>query len=388
MIKFLHLWKTEIKLSLLKLPFIVVCLSAIFASILVSFPASLLRQIQAKDVRIALVSGVDETFTKFVAGMTSDYDLIKRVYIKDTAEEGEAMLNAGEADILIIIPGSAEDALFRGEPAEVSVAAKDAFLGTVSYNLIRSTLDTVNAIEAVSSAVYNRYHTYDTSDTEVIENLSGFLTSLLSEAITRYSYISITYTSEPYATQIVSLLQFIAASVSAVCAAAVSSRQISDGYLVRLKLHGFHIRCLYAIKLINAVIITLLLSAAAYIALNAIGLRCSFPKYLLSAGILSIILTSVCAAFSSLSGGKTSTVSKTVLAGLSILLLCLFSGGGFYPIHLMKFSIQKVNPVWMAHVLADWSFSGSFPSFTAMSFFTLPFVFCSGLSLLRWKKSI
>jgi hypothetical protein len=361
---------------------------AIFLAVIVSLPPSLLKGMAARDISIALVCGADPVLVKMVAGMAADYDLIRRISIEDDEKAAEVGLENGKFDVLIVLPDDVEQALYYGEPVIVRVKAKDPLLGTLVYQLSNATIETINSVEYLTGYVYEKNQALGMASDENGDRYYRFVNQVFLDAIVRFSYVEDVAVSKPYDTQAVSLVQFSVTAVSAVFIAVVSAGQIADGYLRRLAARGYPVWKLIAVKLVNAIILALLLSVFALVGFHQINMKCDPFKYFFAAALLSAILTSMCLSALTFGVCRAAAVSRSLLNCTAILLMLLFWGGGFYPVYLMKISFRSLNPAWLSHLLADWSFSGLFPAVGAFALFLLPLAVCLGVAHRRFRRSL
>jgi hypothetical protein len=382
-LKLLALWKAEAKLIIRRLPIVFSGLLVICFSVIVSLPPSLLSGMTARDISVALVCGADPLLTKTISGMAADYDLIKRIYIVDDIETAEAGLERGKYDVLLDIPDNVAESLMFGEKISVRVKASDPLIGTIAYQLADSTVDTINDVATV---VNNEYANISRDANH--DGFYRFVNHVLTDAIVRFSYIDDLKTSKPYDTQAVSLVLFIVVAVASVFIAVQSAGQIADGYLKRLRVRGFPIWKLIAVKLANAVIISLVLSAAVPAALYMIKIKCNPVRFFISVGVLSLIVTGICLSVLTIRERRSVSVTRSMLGCTAVLLMLLFWGGGFYPIYLMSMSVRKMNPAWLSHLLADWSLTGNFPHAGTFALFLLPFAICVFIAARRFGRSL
>lgn len=378
----------EVKLLAPKIPILLLCILSLFFAIVIALPPSLLQGMIARDISITIVSGADPVLTRVISGLAADYDLIRRVSVRDDLSVAEAELKSGKVDVLLIIPDDIETAVLYGEPITVTVKANDPLLGTLAYRLSKSTVDTINALVYITSYVYESNQDSDLNSAGNMDSLVSFVNQVLLDAVIRFSYIDDIAVSKPYDTQAISLVSFFAVAVTSVFAAVISAGQIADGYLRRLTVRGCKIRELVVIKIINTAFLALFLNLFVLIGFYYMNLRCDPLKYLLSVGLQSVIVTGICLCVTAVNSHRAVAVTRTLIGCTFVLLMLLFWGGGFYPIYLMQTSFKKLNPAWLSHLLADWSLSGLFPPAGHFALFLLPFAVCSCLAVVRMRRSV
>lgn len=370
--KWLALWKAEVKLTAPKLPLVLLCVLSILFAIFVSLPPALLSSVITRNITLTVVCETSPALARLIAGMATDYALISRTYVADDEAMGQERLSRGEADVLLVIAGDIEAALLHGEAVTLSVQARDDLSGTLAYLLADSTVEALNSIESITRDIYYRAQAGGMSAEESNRELYRFANQLFFEALDRFSHIEEVASARPYEVFAVSLTMFLTVSISAVFITVTAAGQIAGGYLRRLAVHGIATGKLIAVKLANAAILALVLGIFTLVGFHALGIAVDAGRYFLAIFSLSVIVTGICLALISLDEQKNAAVSRSLLSCAAVLLLLLFWGGGFYPAYLMRVSFRNMNPAWLARLLADWNFTGQLPAADALILFLLP----------------
>lgn len=385
--KLLAVWKAEHKLTLPKLPLVVFFLCIIILAFVAALPPSLIKGLSVDKVSLGIVNHSDELLAKMMSDIAVEYNLIKSVSIRKSKTEAIAALERGEIDVLFIVDGSVQDALYYAKPIHLTLKWTDPFVGTVLNRVVSSTVETINIIEDMLSVVYQD-SLQQMDYYEAGSAMENYLRLLVTEALTRSLNLDIKRTAKPYSIQLISLVQFIVCSVTAAFISVLSAKQIADGFIRRLYVRRFGVWRLIFVKLMYCWLLSMALSGLALIVLRTCKIECEIFEYLASTAILSPITASICFLVTAVNNRRGGATTKTALACLAVILLLLFMGGGFYPTYLMSVSFREFNPAWLAHLLAEWSLGGEFPPIRSAITFLIPAVLCISFTALRWRRAV
>lgn len=384
--KLLSVFIADFRQCLSRFPLILLVMATLVTSILLSLPQSLLKV--GKDSVYAITLACDEKneTVRYFLLFAAEYPIFDHLQIK-TAAQAEQLLENGQTDIVIEIQDNLMETIATGEPATIRIRAKDAFIGTFVYTLSTSIANAASQVQAEMKQFYDPANLSEHMDSESIQlKADTLLKRLLKEAVFRnYAVSSELETYRYFQLQAISLLLFLVVSVSAIFEALLSARQLSDGYLRRIRMNGISPIMVIGTKTAVCMLLSTFLALLLIIPLRLSGIEIFLPRLMVSALLLSLIVFPPCATLVFSHKGS-AAVSNTFLACVALLLLLLFSGGGIYPIHLMEHSFKWCNPMWLSNLLSVWSTSGTVPSLVSIVLFFIPAILSFSFVALKWRK--
>jgi ABC-type multidrug transport system permease subunit len=191
-----------------------------------------------------------------------------------------------------------------------------------------------------------------------------FCAALVTDALMHSRFIETPAGAvDPYQAQLASLILFIICFGASMHAAALTARGIENGELRRLRARGVTFAQLLAAKLAGCAAVALPLclvtSAAASAALPGLDVW----RAMAASAAVTAASAPICLMISLLAR----KARHTAMASSAAMLLCLFTGGGFYPAYLMNLKLLNFNPAYMNAQLAAWALGGAPPEPLAYS---------------------
>jgi hypothetical protein len=161
----------------------------------------------------------------------------------------------------------------------------------------------------------------------------------------------------------------------------MASRQFSSGALRRMKLRGIAVWQTYLVKILVSLAFSEALALVSFAVFAGLGWQVSLLKLMAGASVVAVSVQAICLAFALPAGS-----SRTALGSFAALLFLLFAGGGFYPTYLMSFSIQRINPAFLAHLVSEWALGQDFPWGVQSLWILLLPSLCAVFSLWKWGR--
>ncbi|MDR1778373.1 MAG: ABC transporter permease [Clostridiales Family XIII bacterium] len=352
--KFLRLLLSDAKSALLRYP--VILLFPVFVAVMVYLllPKGLTEKGELPKLNVTVVNQDDAKNTALLVGLADNIELVDQFTEAETTEAAVAMLKAGETDLVVELPKKMLRNIIRGNEVTITVRAEDPLIGTVAEAVIGELANTLNGVQRTSMAYYDLSPLRFETKAEADEADEAFDETLIRAVIVRKANITVVRTATAYEIQLTALLIFLSAAMGAVYAAMAAARQYRDGLMRRLKMHRVALPLVWAEKCLLAVLVSLPLSLLLGLGALAVGFPVSVLHAALSAAALAVPLAAVFLLFA-VSRKDAARPAHTMLAALTLCLLCLFLGGGFYPDFKMDVSLRLMNPAWLAHLLSEWS---------------------------------
>ncbi|MDR0434003.1 MAG: ABC transporter permease [Gracilibacteraceae bacterium] len=362
----------------------ILCAAAFFLSL----PPELALSGDPPKISIALVNHDSADMAEMLAGMVSGLEMVDKLYVVDEAE-AEALLNAGDAAVCVTMPAGMIDALIYRGRAEITLRARDPYIGAISLNVTTEYVKTMNRLQETALAFYDGLRPLYGDRQSLYQAARAFDLSMLQEALLRARNVNVVSAAEPYHLQLAALLLFLIAAFTAAAIAALTARQLAGGYFRRLAARGFRAAHICAAKALLALSAALIFSLAALPLLAAWNIPYSGPRLLLSASVLTLIILFICTVFTVFRPAETAAdaaAARAALGAFALLLFALFAGGGFYPIHLMDAGFRALNPAWLAHLLAEWTLGGQAPPPLSLLACAAPALLGASVTWLGWSR--
>ncbi|MDR1642730.1 MAG: ABC transporter permease [Clostridiales bacterium] len=383
--RMIALFKSEVHLLLNKFLLIFLIFVSIILSLFAVFPSSLLNGGNIGSISIALVYDKEnEEFSRYLTAIVIDSEIIDHLYVAN-ADEADEMLKTGQVQAIAIFPPDIVEQMINHGKAQVTLKSNDAITGTCLYSVLDSTIQTLNQAQDAMLSFIELAKSNVPDAESLYEAEFAFQKAILTEVLLRSDNFDVIRSADAVKTQEIALVLFMIASIISVFVATMTSSQFSSGALRRLRLHKIGIWQTYVIKLMVSLFFAEALALLCCAAFLYIGWEVSYPRFLAGAALMIVSVQSICLFFTTATG-STSGSSKTALGCLAILLFLLFGGGGFYPITLMKYSIQWINPAFLAHLLSEWTLGATFSGGARSMWFALLPAVCVLLTLWKWRR--
>lgn len=371
-----------------KLPLILVAIVICIASFLAALPPQLLQSGTIPKVSIAFAyEGEQDEIIDVAMNFLSNVEVIDEFHLV-THEESRQLLDEKKIDAAVAFPDNALEAFVDGDPIVIEVMANDEFIGSFAYSLIDEAVKTLNRVPQIALK-YHRMIRSQFSDREEFYRISmAFQMTLVTESLKRMDYIKTEPTISPFELQAMSLILFLLISIIVVFMTTLTAKQLSNGGMRRLKMRGISFADVWVAKAIIVIILSVILSLLASLLFVFNGISFSIIRMLLSVILLSAILHMICMVFTLPKYKPEVASSRAMLGCVAMLLLMLFAGGGFYPMHLMDFGVRLFNPAWLAHLLSEWIIAGTAIPIVSLLCFLIPAIICALLSLKKWRAAL
>jgi hypothetical protein len=394
------IWGAEIRLMVRQLPTLVVFLAVSAILFLVALPRELFVVSESPRLRVALVEHGDEEAAWLFSALLSGLDIVAETERARDADEAREMLEDGEVDVVVDVPGDVTEALLYRGRSVITLSAADPLLGYQATHMTQEAAKTINSLQGValgySDALAKRLMHAGAGGEAGGEITTGgddpmgdggagmagvpmdgasayeaemaFYRELLTEALQRKRAVRVVESTDPMRLQGLAFLMFWACALTAVWSAMAATRQFSGGYLRRLRLHRVHNLTIWVVKLLGTAIFGTLVSLALLVAAAVLGgaLGMGLFEGLLAPGVLcrwaassfcvGALMAGLC--FCLASGRTTVAVSGTFLGCMALVLFLLLAGGGFYPAYLTDAIFTYANPAYLAHTLVEWAAQG------------------------------
>ncbi|MDR0425216.1 MAG: ABC transporter permease [Clostridiales Family XIII bacterium] len=400
-----------------------------------SLPSSFFSSGSPPPVAIALVNPDEGMYAQALHGMLAELPEVSAV-TWCSPDEAEALLAGGEVSVIAEIPDGMIDALIQGRHSEIRITALDPMSGASAYTMAVSAAKAMNTMQAAANAYRGAAVRYAGADADAFwEAYAGYTASLLGDAVFHRRFVEAAPdAADPYSVQLVSLLLFIFCCGGAMYVFAAFAGQAESGRLRRLSLRGVGPWRLFFVKLAQCFIVNiascLLLVYAAgaldgfaqtsaagalggFAQTGAAGALGGFAQAGAAGALGGFAHTGAAGAlggFAQISGAVGISVAAALitaavspifwllsliaptarhmaLASSAVALLCLFTGGGFYPAHLMNIQILRLNPAYLDTGLAGWLLGAGFPDIGAFSCMALPAAACLAAAVLIRRRA-
>ena len=383
-IKVLHV---DSVVFLRKLPLILIAIVLCIASFLVALPPQLLQSGTIPKVSIAFAyEGEEDEIIDIAMNFLGQVEVIDEFHLV-SLEDAKQLLEDEEIDAAVAFPDDALDAFIDGDNIVIDVMANDEFIGSFAYSLIDEAVKTLNRVPQIALKYHRMIRSLFSDRDEFYKASMAFQMGLVQETLMRKDYIKTEQVISPFELQAMSLILFLLISIIAVFMTTLTSSQLANGGMRRLKLRGISFIDVWIGKAIIVVVLSLILSLAASLLFIYNNISFSVIRLLLASIFLSLILHMICMVFTLPKYKPEVASSRAMLGCVAMLLLMLFAGGGFYPMHLMDFGVRLFNPAWLAHLLSEWIIAGTPIPLLSTLCFLLPAIVCGLLSLKKWRDA-
>ena len=387
--KILTLYLVNLKIALRYIVILLVAMLALVAIVLLSLPPQLFTANEIPKVRLAL--GYDSlqaegSFGNNLSSELNSVDVIEELRLC-TAAQAEELLAAGEVDAIIIMPADTLDVLVYGGHATITVKSNDPLIGSVVYSVTDNAIGSLDTLQNYALIYQQQSYKHFDSAEQRSQAAQSFNMSLIFEAMRRMSYVDTPWLVSPYFVQALTMLLFLVVSVGSFFVAVIAARQYASGYIRHLYTKGLRYRHLLASQLLLSASIALALGLVLAVIMGFASDGLSLPKLLLSAVLLSLMLTVLYLCFSGFRSQTAAATTRTLIGCLALMFFLLFAGGGFYPTGMMQSSLRLFNPSWLSTQLATWTLGGGIDPLQ-LALFILPFSAACAVGYIEWRRAL
>ena len=334
-------------------------------AIMLSMPKDLLRGAMTP-VSVAVVSGNDSTVNMMIYSSLNAISLIDKIERPKNLRTALDMLEDNEVSAVIKIPDGMIEALMYNTHVDIEIWSN--ITNPATNTMLRDFADGVTqAVTSAQSSIYAFYDVapgYFESYDEFYKAYYGLTVNILAEVLQRGRFITIEESLYNYMAQLISVLTFVTGAVTAALIAINSAYQFADSSYTRMRLSGVGYKSYMTAKLLETLALTICVSGPAMIS-GAFILRAGFSEYEINKLLLCVILTAVIFfGFSQCIALLCRNAHWTALAAFSVMLLLMFAGGVFYPLHLFGGIIQAIGvytPASLNTMAVLWASGGLFP---------------------------
>jgi len=343
-------------------------LAPIFVSLAIfwSMPADLLEHDSPSPVAIAVVSDNGRLINTMIFRALRPISQIGNLERVQNLEIAHEMLSEGEVSTVIKIPEGIVDALIYNTPVEIEIWSNIAEPATNAV-LLDFADNVASAITSAQSTIYVFFDVaapyFDDRD-DFREAYNAFSAEILREVLHRARPITIEQHIYDFVIQIISAIIFITGAVSATLISINSAGQLSNGSYARMRLNGLGFRAYRFSKLFETILASVFLS----IPIMVVGrvfihdsiISFDMIKLLICVIIVSIIFFGISSVIAALCGNP----HWTAMGTFSAMLILMFTGGVFYPLHLFGGIIQTIGsytPAYQNIRATMWASGGAFP---------------------------
>ena len=350
-------------------------------AIMASMPKDLLRGAMTP-ISVAVISGGDSMVNMMIYSSLNTISLIENIERPRNQQIALDMLDSGEVSAVIKIPDGMIEALMYNNKVEIEVWSN--ITNPAMNTMLRDFADGVTkAITTAQSSIYAFYDAapgYYESYAEFYEAYSGLAVNILAEVLQRSRFITIEESLYNYTAQLISVLTFVTGAVASALIAINSAYQFADGSYTRMRLSGVGYKSYVVTKLLETLTLAICVSGPAVV-LGAFILQDGFSGFDIYKLLLCVILVAViffgishCIAL------LCRNAHWTALAAFSVMLLLMFAGGAFYPLHFFGGIMQAIGihtPASLNTMAVIWASGGLFPYeilFYAAGAIVIPFI--------------
>jgi hypothetical protein len=260
-------------------------------------------------------------------------------------------------------------------------------IGTAVYSLADKVIETLDELQNYALVFDEAAREHLPNAKERDSALNSFSMTLIGEAFSRMSSVDTPQAVSPFYAQALTLLLFMVVSIGSFFVAVVAARQYATGYIRHLFARGIRFRHLLLSQLMLSASIALVLGAVLGAIFSFVSSDSSFGALLLSAVLLSVVLTALYLMFSGFRQQPKAATTRTLLGCLALMFFLLFAGGGFYPTGLMQSNLRLFNPTWLSNQLSLWSLGGSLDPLQ-LAFFAVPFALACAVCYFEWRRAL
>lgn len=386
--KTLALYLASLKAALRYLALLLCVVILLAVVVFASLPKSLFDSHSIPSVNLALVlegTSEDNSLGRALTSQLNGVDVLGELYVCNE-DEAEELLDEAAVDAVVTLPEDMLNALVYGGHAKITVKAYDPLLGAVVFSVVEQAVEALDAIQNYSLVYASAARDHFSSSSERDDAINAFNFKLMNSALSRLSSVDEVYTVSPFYSQVLSLLLFITVSIGSFFIAVITAQQYSSGYLRHLRQRGVGFVPLLISQLLLSVTLALILSLVCGIAMLSVDSSANIGLLMISAVLLSLVLTPLYLLFSGFKQKEGAAATRTLLGCSALLFFLLFAGGGFYPSFLMESPLRIINPTWMSQLLAEWTLGAAFDGLGVLLFAA---VFASAAlgCFLEWKRA-
>ena len=348
-----------------------------------ALPHSIFESGSMPMVSMALVNPDNSNYGKILYDMLNNLPEISDLNWCEK-DEAERLLAAGGVSVIIEIPNGVVDALVYNKPTTIKITSHDRLSGASVYSAASAAADTMNLMQTAVYQYYDAAKPLISNDVLFSLSYNKFCLDLISDALSQNRLIE---TEEghldAYSALLISLLVFLIAGCCALCAGIYTTDQKQGAQIARIKLRGLSFGHFFIGRMFSCTLACILFLSIIALAIRNMASELHFFRLIVTGVLLMLTLIPVfmVIAFPSKRPGHTAMI------GLSLLLLLLFTGGGFYPAYLLNIDITRFNPaLFNTQMLTNWATGGTFPWPTALASMC-PALICVLLSVYMWRRS-
>jgi len=331
-----------------------------------SMPADLLTHDSPSPVSMAVVSDNGRLINVMIFNALRPITLIGNIERVQDIEIALDMLNEGEVSTVIKIPTGIVDALIYNTPVEIEIWSNIEEPAT-NVVLLDFADNVASAITSAQSAIYVYFDVaapYFDDRGDFNEAYNALASAIFREVLQRGRSITIEQHLYDFAVQIISVIIFMTGAVAAALISINSAVQLSNGSYVRMKLNGLGFRTYRFSKLCETILVSVCLSIPIMLVGNAFIqdslIRFDMIRLLICVIIVSIVFFGISTVIAALCGNP----HWTAMGTFSAMLILMFAGGAFYPLHLFGGIIQTIGvytPAYKNMEAIMWASGGAFP---------------------------
>ena len=366
-IKILAVVKYDIK-SIISGWLALMILAPVFASLAVfwSMPADILAHDSPPPVPIAVVSNNGRLINSMIFTALRPISLIGNIERVQNIEVAHDMLNEGEVYTVVKIPEGIVEALIFNTPVEIEIWS-DITEPATNALLLDFADNVASAITTAQSTIYVFHDVaapYFEDRDDFREAYNAFSAEILREVLQRSASITIEQHLYDFVIQIISTIIFMTGVVAAGLSSINSAGQLSNGSYARMRLNGLGFRTYWFSKLLETIFVSVCLSIPVMLVgrvfIHDNIIRFDMIKLLLSVITVSIVFFGISSVIATLCGNP----HWTAMGTFSAMLILMFAGGVFYPLHLFGGIIQTIGtytPAYQNIRATIWASGGGFP---------------------------
>ncbi len=387
--KILTLYVASLKVTLRSIALLLLALLVSIVLVLVSLPQELFSSNDIPKISLAIVYGEDNEDDAFVRDMNmglSGINVVEEIRLLN-AQEADTQLANGEVDAIIAFPENIINVLVTGGHATVAVKADDPIIGAAVYAVTDKVVETLDELQNYALIFDKAAREQITDSSARAEAINSFNINLIGQAFARMNNVEVPNTVSPFFSQALTLLLFFMVSIGSFFVAVHAARQYATNYIKHLYCRGIGFLHLLASQLLLSASIALIFGIVLGIVFSFLTVSVSIPALVISAILLSFVLTAMYLMFCGFRQQPKVATTRTLLGCLALMFIMLFAGGGFYPTGLMELDLRLLNPAWLSNQLALWSL-GDVVNVLQLTIFIIPFLLACTVCYLEWRRAV
>ena len=347
---------------------ILMALAPVFASLAIfwSMPADLLTHDSPSPVSMAVVSDNGRLVNIMIFNAIRPISLLGNIERVQNLEIAHDMLNEGEVSTVIKIPTGIVDALIYNIPVEIEIWS-DIDEPATNAVLLDFADNVASAITSAQSAIYVYYDVaepYFDDRGDFHEAYNALASAILREVLQRGRSIMIEQHVYDFVIQVISTIIFMTGTIAAALISINSAGQLSNGSYARMRLNGLGFRAYRFSKLCETILASVCLSIPVML-VGRIFFHDSFIEFNMIKLLLCVLFVSITFfGISSVIAALCGNPHWTAMGTFTAMLILMFAGGAFYPLHLIGGIIQTIGaytPAYQNMQAIMWASGGAFP---------------------------